>query len=71
MELESIQLPPQNIPSALLSCVVTLMAKLEVLEMRVSHIAEGKPEMSQDVATELLHRCFEEHKTWVLAKFGE
>jgi hypothetical protein len=71
MELGIIQLPPQNIPSALLSCVISLMAKIEVLEMRVSYIAQGKPEMHQEVASELMKRCFEEHKTWVLAKFGE
>jgi hypothetical protein len=71
MNLEPIQIPPQNVPTALLSCVVSLLSKIEVLEMRVSYIAQGKTEMSQSIASELYKRCFEEHKTHVLAKFGE
>ena len=71
MHLEPITLPSDRVPHATLSCVITLLARIDALELRVSELSQGKPEMSGKVSDDLVKKFFEEWKATVLARFGE
>jgi hypothetical protein len=71
MEIQPLKLPTQNMPSASLSCLVVLLAKIEVLELRLAEMAAGNEPMSPKISDDLTKKFFEEWEVTVLAKFGK
>jgi hypothetical protein len=47
------------------------MAKVDVLDVRISQLEKGEKENSENEYHALGKKFFEEHKAWFLAKYGE
>jgi hypothetical protein len=71
MEFEPLKLPPQNVPSATLSLLLSIITKLEVVESRISEMEKGNEPLSSQACNDLAQRLYDEYKTMILAKFGE
>ena len=71
MELDHIRISNENAQNAIISLLVSLAAQIDVLEMRVSDLANAKPEMSPETADNLQDHFFQERRIRLVTKYGE
>jgi len=69
MELEPLSIPNEKALSAIISMLLMVRTKLDIMELGIA--GQEKPPMSSKVYEELHKEVYERHRIELLATFGE